>query len=76
MPEKRGLSEKIEAAKRHVAAAEAELDQLMKEVRVEPRSRKMTVSDVMQSAFDKLRAARSDVATLELLLSTSDGPER
>jgi hypothetical protein len=66
------LLSKIAAAKRHVSAAEAELDKLMREIRAEPRARKTTISQVMQSTFDKLQAAKSDVATLEKLLLGSD----
>lgn len=64
------LLQKIAAAKRHVIAAEAELDKLMGEMPAEPRAKKTTVSQVMQNTFDKLRAAKSDVVTLEKLLST------
>ena len=69
MSKRDNLLSKIDAAKRHVTAAEEELDKLMSELRAEPRAEKTTVSEVMQSTFDKLRAAKSDVATLEQLLS-------
>jgi tRNA C32,U32 (ribose-2'-O)-methylase TrmJ len=72
MSKKNLLLTKIEAAKHHVSAAEAELDKLMAEIRAEPRAHKTTVSEVMQSTFDKLRAAKSDVAALEKLLLTEE----
>ena len=71
-PDTQVLSSKIQAAKHHVGAAEAELDKLMREVQVEPRSQKTTISEVMQSAFEKLRAAKASVAELEALLITGD----
>jgi hypothetical protein len=72
MTKKSNLLSKIEAAKAHVIAAEAELETLMRELRAEPRARKTTVSEVMQSTFDKLRDAQTDVAKLEQLLSSLD----
>lgn len=69
---KKQLLTKIEAAKVHVNAAEAELDQMMADLRAQPRSQKTTVSEIMQSTFDKLRSAQSDVATLERLLKAMD----
>lgn len=63
------LMNKIATAKELVSSAESELDALLLEIRLEPRARKMAVSNVVQSAFDKLRAAKSDVARLEELLS-------
>lgn len=66
------LLDKIEAAKRYLNAAELELDGLMGEIPAEPRAQKTTVSQVVQSMFEKLREAKSDVSQLETLLSESD----
>ena len=63
------LLEKIDTAKSEVAAAETQLEQLLKEISVAPRAEKMTVSRVVEDAFSKLRAAKSDLQLLEELLA-------
>jgi hypothetical protein len=67
---KQQLMDKIAAAKQLVDSAGSELDALLLEIPAEPRAQKMAVSEVVQSAFDKLRAARSDVSRLEELLTS------
>lgn len=63
---------KIAAAKLHVGAAETELEQMMRAITPDARSQKITVTEVMQSAFEKLREAKSSVLQLEEILSTLD----
>lgn len=72
MTDKNQLLEKIIAAKDHVGAAEKELDKLMSELQPETRAEKTTLSEVLQSVFSKLRAAKSDVVELEKLLAGMD----
>ena len=68
-PEKRNrLLEKINTAKAEVDAAEGQLEQVMKEINVAPRAQKTTVSKVVEEAFSKLRAAKSDLDVLEQML--------
>lgn len=72
MSDRKRLLSKIEAAKLHVGAAETELEQMMREIEPVARSKKITVTEVMQSAFAKLQEAKSSVLQLEELLSTLD----
>jgi len=65
---------KIDDAKRDVARAEAELERLMANIEEAPRAEKTTVSEGLQQAFALLRAARTDLAVLESLLSDPDDP--
>ena len=74
MSDNKQLQVKIEVAKRLVEAAENELEALMRELPLaEPRANKTAVSDVMQSAFEKLRAAKTAVSQLEELVSIDGG---
>jgi hypothetical protein len=70
--DKEHLLGRIEAAKRYVNAAELELDNLMREIRAEPRAQKVTASAVMQDAFEKLRAAKVDVLELEKMVRSEE----
>lgn len=66
---------KIDAAKREVIEAEVEIERLITELRVTPRAEKTTISAALESAFNKLRAARRDLEDLErdLLANPSGG---
>jgi hypothetical protein len=59
---------RIESAKTHVEKAEEELEQLLAEIRAEPRAHKVSVSEILQHAFVKLRSAQHDVLELEKLV--------
>lgn len=66
------LSSKVEAAKRNVIDAEADLERLLSELRAVARAEKTTISEVLESAFNKLRAARRELEALEQLVA-NDG---
>jgi hypothetical protein len=71
MKEQRILEE-IRAAENVVAEAEGDLARLLQEIRRGLRAEKTTISDALQSAFDKLRAARQHLETLEKLAREPD----
>lgn len=62
----------VRAAKNAVAEAEADLAKLLHEVRGALRAEKITISEALQDAFDKLRAAREHLGTLETLAREPD----
>ena len=63
------LLAKIEDAKAVVDAAEGRLEQVLSELTVAPRAEKTTVNRVVEEAFSKLRAAKSDLEGLERMLA-------
>jgi hypothetical protein len=63
---------RIEAATREMALAEGELGRVLKEMRIGPRAEKTTVTSVVETALEKLKAARMTVAELEKLLASDD----
>lgn len=62
---KKNLLEKITAAKQEITDAETNLEKALGEIQVAPRADKMAVSEVVQEAFTKLRAARTNLVELE-----------
>jgi hypothetical protein len=60
---------KFEAAKHDVGEAEAEIEKLIRELRVMARAEKTTVSKSLEGAFNKLRAARLNLEALEVFLA-------
>jgi hypothetical protein len=66
MKDKR-IVEEIRAAKDGVTAAEDDLARLLREIRGGARAEKITISEALQTAFDKLRATRKHLVTLEKL---------
>lgn len=71
MNEARFLVE-VRAAKNAVADAEGDLAKLLHEIRGALRAEKVTISEALQEAFDKLRAAREHLVTLEKLAGGPD----
>jgi hypothetical protein len=65
------LLEKLAQAKHDVSAAEVDLERLLAALEVTPRAEKTTVSQVIEDAFTKLRAARVDLADLEKLIAAA-----
>lgn len=59
------LLDKLEAAREAIAAAERDLEQLLKDLAVSPRAEKTTVSAVVEAAFTKLRTAKLVLSSLE-----------
>jgi len=71
MNESRFLVE-VRAAKNAVAEAEGDLAELLQEIRGALRAEKVTISEALQAAFDKLRTAREHLGTLETLARDRD----
>ena len=65
---KKALLDKLQAAKTEMNAAEADLEKLLREIRVAPRAEKTTMSDVGQQAFAELRSAMARLLELEELV--------
>lgn len=65
---KKALLDKLQAAKTEMNAAEADLEKLLREIRVAPRAEKTTMSDVVQKAFAELRSAKARLLELEELV--------
>ncbi|MGK3986606.1 hypothetical protein WME99_26405 [Sorangium sp. So ce136] len=73
MQNKKTLLEKVAAAKQEIADAEGNLEQALGAIQVAPRADKMAVSEVVQEAFTKLRAARTNLTELEgIVLAEED----
>jgi hypothetical protein len=61
---------KVQAAKTELTEAEADIEKLLRELRAKARAEKTTISEVLQTAFTKLRSARRNVEALEELIAT------
>ncbi len=68
------LVSNIEAAKRDVTDAEADMEKLIQELRVMARAEKTTISQALETAFSKLRGARRHLEVLEDLLADDRDP--
>jgi hypothetical protein len=67
------ILKKVEAAKREVAEAEAELEVALRDMDVLPRAEKRTINQVLQDAFEKIRSARTTLSDLEnIVVSEGD----
>jgi hypothetical protein len=66
------LVSKIEAAKRDVMEAEVEIEGLISHLRATARAEKTTIGQTLETAFKKLRAARSTLEALERHLLAND----
>ena len=64
------LLQEIKSAKDAVADAEGDLARLLGEIQTGVRAEKTTISEALQKAFDKLRAARGHLVRLEDLALT------
>lgn len=71
MNEPRFLVE-VRAAQSAVADAERDLAKLLHEIRGAVRAEKVTISEALQDAFEKLSAAREHLVTLEKLARERD----
>jgi len=58
----------IQRAKGEITDAQSELDKVIAAIEALPRAQKVTVSDVVNDAFEKLRAAKGQLEELEKLL--------
>jgi hypothetical protein len=61
------LLQEIRSAKDAVADAEGELTRILGELKRAQRAEKTTISEALEKAFDKLRAARGQLVRLEEL---------
>lgn len=66
--EKTILLEKVAAAKRDIADAESNLEKVLLEIQGARRADKTTISKVVEEAFAKLRAVRTNLVDLEGLV--------
>jgi hypothetical protein len=64
------LISKVHAAKQEMTEAEADIQRLLRELRAKARAEKTTISEVLETAFNKLRSARGNVEALEELIAT------
>jgi hypothetical protein len=62
--------QEVRVAKNGVAEAESDLAKLLKEIQAAPRAEKTTISEALQSAFEKLRDAREHLGRVETLLQS------
>jgi hypothetical protein len=72
MAKRQQLLSKIEHAKQDVSRAELELGRLLGELEGAPRAEKTTLSQGLELAFGLLRAAKTDLAELEVMVSAED----
>ena len=61
--------EALEAAKRELSGAEVEIERLLREIPSVARAEKTTIPQAIESAFSKLRSARSKLDELEKLVA-------
>lgn len=71
MNEARFLVE-VRTAKNAVTEAEGDLAKLLQEIRGALRAEKITISEALQKAFEKLHAAREHLVILENLAGEPD----
>lgn len=67
------LREKIDAALTEVAAAESSLDGLLRELRRAPSREKVIVGPAIETAFARLRTARTLLADLHARVADAPG---
>ena len=63
----------ISAARREISEAEAELDKVLGEIRVDPHGEKTGMTAAVENAFAKLRRAKHRLADLEARVLSSTG---
>jgi hypothetical protein len=69
---KRLLLEKLEEAERELVLAEQELSTAVREVSGRVRADKTVTTRVIETAFDKLRAARSKLSDLKKMVDADE----
>ena len=63
------LAAKLESARTAISTAEAGLEVAIGEIRAAPRWEKVRISEVLESAFDELRRAKTELARIESIIS-------
>jgi hypothetical protein len=61
---------KVEAAKREMTEAEADIEKLLRELRANARAEKTTISEVLEAAFNRVLSARGSVDALKGIIDT------
>ena len=64
--------ERIVAAKQAISDAESDLRKVVGEIVVATRAEKKPISREVEAAFEKLNAAKSNLSTLEELVTSED----
>jgi hypothetical protein len=59
------LAAKVRSAKTALAEAETNLERAIGEIRSAPRAEKVAIGDVLETAFERLRRAKTDLAEIE-----------
>ena len=59
----------LAAAEAEVAAAESALEELLKTLKVQPRTEKVRITEVLETAFTRLRTARTELAKLHAVVA-------
>jgi hypothetical protein len=59
------VRERLDAAKNLIRAAERELDAALRSVEVRPRAEKTTISQAVEGALGRLRAAKDSLSALK-----------
>ena len=68
------LLRNVATSKQEIDDAERHLSKVLQDLGAAPRAQKTTISGVVQTAFDRLRAARESLDKLEKLIKSEPGP--
>lgn len=72
---KKVLKAKLDAAKAQIGVAERELEQALHGIHSASRAEKTKITEVVEDAFKRLRAAKADLLELEVLIEREE-PDR
>jgi hypothetical protein len=72
MLKKKKIKENVDRAKREISEAEGDLQTLIAGLQALPRAQKVTVSQAVSHAFEKLQSAHGRLAELEDILEDDD----
>jgi acyl-CoA reductase-like NAD-dependent aldehyde dehydrogenase len=67
------LAAKLQSARSAIAKAEEELESAISEIQAAPRWEKVRISEVLESAFEELRRARTELARIESMIGEDAG---
>jgi hypothetical protein len=70
--DKKLLLDKLGAAERELGEAERALEKTLGDLGVTPRAEKKAITQVVETAFERLRSARKALSELEHLLTAPD----
>jgi hypothetical protein len=69
---KKAFTKRLASALDEVSAAEKDLAELLRRIRVAPRAQKTTISATVEDALSRLRIARTNLVDLQKLVRESD----